>query len=221
MIGLLHDFGKYSHSFQEYLRRMSLDQDTEQPDPERGKIDHSTAGAQTIWRTLKQQGTLQGVVGELLAICVASHHSGLIDCITPGGFDNLSRRMNKPDPESHFDEVRGAADESVTLAYTQYGTEFASVVLEHHSNLTPLHQTWKSKILSENWDAPVVFTTAVQLLEGLFGSGTRAVRRMHQMARSVLIFDETQTRCGFTRTSPRSRRGPKSRSCWEHTSRMR
>jgi CRISPR-associated endonuclease/helicase Cas3 len=118
-IGLLHDFGKYSRSFQEYLRRMSLDQDTEEPDPERGKIDHSTAGAQTIWRTLKQQGTLQGVVGELLAICVASHHSGLIDCITPGGFDNLSRRMKKADPESHFEEVRAAADESVTLAYTQ------------------------------------------------------------------------------------------------------
>jgi len=44
------------------------------------------------------------------------------------------------------------------------GTEFASVVLEHHSNLTPLKQTWRSKILSENWDSPVVFTTAVQLL---------------------------------------------------------
>jgi CRISPR-associated endonuclease/helicase Cas3 len=73
------------------------------------------------------------------------------------------------------------------------GTEFASVVLEHHSNLTPLEQTWKSKILSENWDAPIVFTTAVQFLEGLFGSRTRAVRRMHQMARSVLIFDEIQT----------------------------
>jgi CRISPR-associated endonuclease/helicase Cas3 len=73
------------------------------------------------------------------------------------------------------------------------GTEFASVVLEHHSNLTPLKQTWRSKVLSENWDAPVVFTTAVQLLESLFGSGTRAVRRMHQMANSVLIFDEIQT----------------------------
>lgn len=74
-----------------------------------------------------------------------------------------------------------------------YGTEFASVVLEHHSNLTPVKQTWKSKVLSENWDAPVVFTTAVHLLEALFGMGTRGVRRMHQMARAVLIFDEIQT----------------------------
>jgi CRISPR-associated endonuclease/helicase Cas3 len=73
------------------------------------------------------------------------------------------------------------------------GTEFASLVLEHHSNLTPVKQTWRSKVLSENWDAPVVFTTAVQLLESLFGSGTRAVRRMHQMANAVLIFDEIQT----------------------------
>jgi CRISPR-associated endonuclease/helicase Cas3 len=73
------------------------------------------------------------------------------------------------------------------------GTEFATVLLEHHSNLTPLKQTWRSKVLSENWDAPVVFTTAVQLLEALFGSGTRAVRRMHQMANAVLIFDEIQT----------------------------
>jgi CRISPR-associated endonuclease/helicase Cas3 len=73
------------------------------------------------------------------------------------------------------------------------GAEFASVVLEHHSNLTPLKETWKSKILSENWDSPVVFTTAVQFLAALFGPGTRAVRRMHQMARAVLVFDEIQT----------------------------
>ena len=73
------------------------------------------------------------------------------------------------------------------------GTEFASVLLEHHSNLTPVKETWRSKVLSENWDAPVVFTTAVQVLEALFGSGTRAVRRLHQMANAVLVFDEIQT----------------------------
>jgi CRISPR-associated endonuclease/helicase Cas3 len=65
-------------------------------------------------------------------------------------------------------------------------------LLEHHSNLTPLKETWRSKVLSENWDAPVIFATAVQVLEALFGSGTRAVRRMHQMVNSVLIFDEIQ-----------------------------
>ena len=358
-IGLLHDLGKYSRAFQEYLRRVTLSEDTEQPDPERGKIDHSTAGAQRIWLSLNPQGALERAMGEILAICVASHHSGLIDCIAPSGFDNLSRRMDKTHAESHFDEALSSAEPQITEAhnrqlddpnligalraiiaricqtdrnetirrfkiglltrflfsclidadrtdtadfsnraaaslrqhgrYTEWralagllehklegfsdasaidrlrkqvsesclsaavrpkgtylltvptgggktlaslrfalnhaakwnmdrviyvspytsiidqnasvvrgvlepeGTEFASVVLEHHSNLTPLKQTWRSKILSENWDSPVVFTTAVQLLEALFGSGTRAVRRMHQMANSVLIFDEIQT----------------------------
>ncbi|PKO57596.1 MAG: CRISPR-associated helicase/endonuclease Cas3, partial [Betaproteobacteria bacterium HGW-Betaproteobacteria-18] len=73
------------------------------------------------------------------------------------------------------------------------GVEPGSVVLEHHSNLTPEKQNWRSKILSENWDAPVVYTTTVQLLETLFGAGTRGARRMHQLARAVLIFDEIQS----------------------------
>ncbi len=73
------------------------------------------------------------------------------------------------------------------------GGEPGSIVLEHHSNLTPDKQTWRSKILSENWDAPVVFTTSVQLLETLFGAGTRGARRMHQLSNSVIIFDEAQT----------------------------
>ena len=73
------------------------------------------------------------------------------------------------------------------------GVERGSVVLEHHSNLTPEEQTWRSKILSENWDAPVIYTTNVQLLETLFGAGTRGARRMHQLANAVLVFDEIQT----------------------------
>jgi CRISPR-associated endonuclease/helicase Cas3 len=67
------------------------------------------------------------------------------------------------------------------------------IVLEHHSNLTQEKDTWQSKILSQNWDAPIVFTTAVQFLETLFGSGTRGARRMHQLANAVIIFDEIQT----------------------------
>jgi CRISPR-associated endonuclease/helicase Cas3 len=66
------------------------------------------------------------------------------------------------------------------------------IVLEHHSNLLPEHQSWKSKLLTENWDAPVIYTTMVQFLETWFGAGTRGVRRLHQFANTVLIFDEIQ-----------------------------
>jgi CRISPR-associated endonuclease/helicase Cas3 len=67
------------------------------------------------------------------------------------------------------------------------------IVLEHHSNIGADVQTWKEKLLTENWDAPVVYTTMVQFLEAFFGSGTRGARRMHQLAKSVIIFDEIQT----------------------------
>ncbi|NMB45490.1 MAG: CRISPR-associated helicase Cas3' [Firmicutes bacterium] len=68
------------------------------------------------------------------------------------------------------------------------------MVLEHHSNLEPDRQNSpEQKLFTQNWDAPIVLTTMVQFLEALFGSGTTKVRRMHQMANAVIIFDEIQT----------------------------
>lgn len=68
------------------------------------------------------------------------------------------------------------------------------MVLEHHSNLEPDRQNSpEHKLYAQNWDAPIVLTTMVQFLEALFGSGTSKVRRMHQMANAVIIFDEIQT----------------------------
>ncbi|WP_136079709.1 CRISPR-associated helicase Cas3' [Pontiella desulfatans] len=67
------------------------------------------------------------------------------------------------------------------------------IVLEHHSNVGAERQSWKEKLLCDNWDAPIVYTTMVQFLEALFGGGTRGARRMHQLARSVIVFDEIQT----------------------------
>ena len=73
------------------------------------------------------------------------------------------------------------------------GCDFASIVLEHHSSLTPDKESWRGSVLAENWDAPVVFTTGVQVLEALFGGGTRSTRRLHALANAVIIFDEVQT----------------------------
>lgn len=66
-------------------------------------------------------------------------------------------------------------------------------VLEHHSNLSGEQDNWRNRVLSENWDAPIVFTTSVQFLNALFAGGTKTARRMHQLSNSILIFDEIQS----------------------------
>jgi len=369
VLGLLHDFGKYSKTFQDYLGSAVglIDQDADDyvdATVLRGHIDHSTAGAQFIWQRLSSEGPFGRLAGQVLGLCIASHHSGLIDCLTPSGDDSFGSRMNKPVEKTHLDEARASADkeilsrveallsdanlianlrvclEKIVLSqsmggqgvvaqqqigllvrflfsclidadrvdtadfekpkaarsrmhgsYTDWGTlidrfeahlaaleprepidqlradisrhchdgasrvpgtytltvptgggktlaslRFAlhhankwkmdrviyvipfttiidqnadvvrrilepddalaskgRIVLEHHGNLTPEQQGWREKVLSENWDAPVIYTTMVQFLETLFGAGTRGARRMHQLANAVIVFDEIQT----------------------------
>lgn len=364
LLGLLHDFGKYSQQFQIYLQSatgmLNPDVDDEYMDANafKGKIDHSTAGAQWIWQRFKRYGVQGKLVGQILAVCLASHHGGLIDCLKPGGENGFFNRINKDQGKTHLQECLEDADDAVLsklddLATDKFlrkfwnklvllvapeknesetikqfrlgfflrflfsclidadridsadfenpgnikfrsnlpvnwqiaidrleaklsnlpvrneidtarleisdqckkkakssqgiytltvptggGKTFASMryalhhakkhkldhiiyiipytsiieqnageirkvlervgdefpwVLEHHSNLEPETQTWHSKLVTENWDAPIIFTTMVQFLEVLFGGGTRGARRMHNIANSVLIFDEIQS----------------------------
>ncbi len=65
-------------------------------------------------------------------------------------------------------------------------------VLEHHSNLDPERETVFSKLATENWDAPIVVTTNVQLFESLFAARTSACRKLHNIVNSVIILDEAQ-----------------------------
>ncbi len=100
LIGLAHDLGKYSRAFQQYLREQARNEAMQmEPDlSARGSVDHSTAGAQVVWNCLAQTGASQAKrVAEFLSLCIASHHSGLIDCVKPDGSDDLSRRVNKAD----------------------------------------------------------------------------------------------------------------------------
>lgn len=369
VLGLLHDFGKYSCEFQRYIK--SATGDMNQDDEEyvdsallKGKIDHSTAGAQYVYQKLRNMGAQgQGeLLGQMLAVCIASHHSGLIDTlsvdfskgdvfktrigkdVTKSHLIECQESVNKvirdkakalltPDlakpfmalikkigrsPQQAFDlvpsfqfgmltrflfsclidadrlnsaefeeperlverqkkekfpnwdvaidrletllsglELKNPIDQirrdiseqcrvragqvpgvySLTvptgggktyaslryalhhaqknnlerifyiIPYTSIIEQNAKVmrdaieragddfpwILEHHSNLEPEQQTWHSKLVGENWDAPIVITSMVQFLETLFSGGTRSVRRLHQFANSVLVFDEAQT----------------------------
>ena len=65
-------------------------------------------------------------------------------------------------------------------------------VLEHHSNFDPGDDR-KAKLATENWDYPIVVTTNVQLLESMMNNRPAACRKLHNIARSVLILDEVQT----------------------------
>jgi len=375
LIGLLHDFGKYSKAFQLYIKSatgfLNPDEDDEYIDSRslKGKIDHSSAGSQYVWRELKKYGQAgQGeLCGQFLALCIASHHIGLIDCLSVDGEQTYFKRMQKDDEKTHLKECMRSTDTEIvaeiqslackpvvaelfakikqiidlkefpnsghfhrlltvesfaigflarflfsclidadrlnsaefeepsrlkeriennklfnwqaaidrfenklanfkrekpidsirqtisenclkrasgkqglytltvptgggkTYASLRYALHHANThnldhiiyiipytsiieqnaeaireviehdndlkpwVLEHHSNLEPEIQTWRTKLISENWDAPIVFTTMVRFLEILFSGGTRGVRRLHQLAKSVLIFDEIQT----------------------------
>lgn len=63
-------------------------------------------------------------------------------------------------------------------------------VLEHHSGVT---LSDADDLATENWDAPIVVTTNVQLLESMFASRPTPCRKLHNIAASVVILDETQT----------------------------
>lgn len=78
-----------------------------------------------------------------------------------------------------------------------------AAVLEHHSAFIAPQPTRddaeryqsqeKMKLAMENWDAPIVVTTAVQFFESLFAARPSQCRKLHNIAGSVVILDEAQT----------------------------
>ncbi|WP_194165546.1 CRISPR-associated helicase Cas3' [Oceanobacillus sp. CFH 90083] len=80
-------------------------------------------------------------------------------------------------------------------------------ILEHHSNVIDddhkeaeddilddgyIDKKQKLQLARDQWDSPVIFTTLVQFLNVFYAKGNRNTRRLHNLANSVIIFDEVQ-----------------------------
>ena len=95
------------------------------------------------------------------------------------------------------------------IPYTSIITQTAGIfreifgeenVLEHHSDITSsggeasqeAERYERTRLLAENWDAPIIVTTNVQFFESLFSHKVSRSRKVHSIANSVVVFDEVQ-----------------------------
>lgn len=94
LTGMLHDIGKYSGAFQEYIRS----------DSDENKPDHSSAGAQWILSLLCNRAEEIGdeeikriaqLITRMISHCVVGHHSGLLNGISIGEETSLEYRLTK------------------------------------------------------------------------------------------------------------------------------
>lgn len=87
-------------------------------------------------------------------------------------------------------------DQTVAVFRGIFADEQACI--EHHSDIAlqdpenPIPTEIQRRLATENWDAPLIVTTTVQLFESLLGRGTGKCRKLHNIAQSVIILDEVQ-----------------------------
>ncbi|HEY1554926.1 MAG TPA: CRISPR-associated endonuclease Cas3'' [Kofleriaceae bacterium] len=156
-------------------------------------------------RLTKRDTEVNRVRAEVRAACVtaASNAPGLYTLTVPTGGGKTFAAMEFALDHALRNDLRRVV---VAIPYTSiieqnagkyreaFGLEDGDVsVLEHHSSLDPATETARSRVACENWDAPVVVTTNVQLLESLFANRPGACRKLHRLARSIIVLDEAQT----------------------------
>jgi len=91
------------------------------------------------------------------------------------------------------------------IFYDCFGEDY---ILEHHSlsnstieendkqnnnSILDNESHYIRKFITENWDAPIIITTSVQILESMHSNRSSSCRKLHNLANSVILFDEVQT----------------------------
>lgn len=85
-------------------------------------------------------------------------------------------------------------EQNAGIIHDYIGNE--ELILEHHSNIVETDENDeldKRELLVESWDAPIIITTMVQLLNTLFAGKTANIRRMQALCNSIIVIDEVQT----------------------------
>jgi CRISPR-associated endonuclease/helicase Cas3 len=116
--------------------------------------------------------------------------------------DNLDRRVIMAVPYTSIIE-------QTVKVYRQVFAELGQIaVLEHHSAIQhdpkskdesseaeegAIDFQHQARLATQNWDAPLIVTTTVQLFESLFSNRTSKCRKLHNIIGSVIILDEVQT----------------------------
>lgn len=163
------------------------------------------AGAFNRFMTVKSVGdtALNRTRSEILSWCkgAAKKKPGLFSLTVPtGGGKTLSSMAFALDHALRHGQRRivyvipytSIIEQTADVFREAFGDVAHRAVLEHHSNLDPDVETARSKLAAENWDAPVVVTTSVQFFESLFAARTSRVRKLHNVADSVVVLDEVQ-----------------------------
>lgn len=89
LAGMLHDMGKFSHAFQEYIREAAAN--PENP-PKRGSVDHSTAGGKFLLEHFHQGDPITFILTESVANAIFTHHGQLLDMVDVEGQSPFMKR---------------------------------------------------------------------------------------------------------------------------------
>ena len=118
LVGLLHDLGKYTQAYQEYLTLGSNGEKVT-----RGEVIHALQGAKYASEIIGDP-----VIADIISNIVATHHNGLFDNII-GGEKTLSTKISKHDEKLHYKEAIEvfAKEISLSINYTAIQTEILEI----------------------------------------------------------------------------------------------